>query len=185
MTVLALPVSSRDHSQGLETAAVTLVEYGDYQCPHCAEAHQIVRSLQQQLQGQIQFVFRHFPCPDLHPQAQQAAEAVEAAAGQGQFWQMHHCLFTQQHALEAADLVEYAAVIGLDAMQFLRDLADRVYADRVQQDTASGIASGVNHTPTFFINRTRYDGSWDKVTLMSVLRQHCEVPQDQCFDHRT
>jgi protein-disulfide isomerase len=173
VTLLTLPVSGRDHIQGVATAVVTLVEYGDYQCPHCAEAHQIVMSLQQQLQG-LQFVFRHFPCIEVHPQAQQAAEAAEAAAGQGQFWQMHNCLLTQQHALEAADLVEHATLLGLDTMQFLRDLADRVYAERVQQDAASGFASGVRQTPTFFINRIRYDGDWSCAALMSALVRHCD-----------
>ena len=174
MTLLTLPVSGRDHIQGVETAAVTLVEYGDYQCPHCAEAHQTIKRLQQQLQGQLQFVFRHFPCIAVHPQAQQAAEAAEAAAGQGQFWQMHDCLLTQQHALEAADLVEHATGLGLDTLRFLRDLADRVYAERVQQHAASGLASGVRQTPTFFINRIRYDGDLSCAALMSALVRHCD-----------
>lgn len=173
MSVLALPVSSRDHIQGIETAIVTLVEYGDYQCPDCANAHGIIQEIQQQLGNQLRYVFRHFPCAEFHPQSQQAAEAAEAAAGQGKFWQIHDHLFANQHALTDGDLAEYAALLELDVMQFLRDMAEDVYAQRVQEDVDSGIQSGVCQTPTFFINRLRYEGTCNKEMLIaSLTRQY-------------
>lgn len=169
MPVLCLPISSRDHIQGLASAAITLVEYGDYQCPDCAKAHGIIQEIQQQLGSQLCYVFRHFPCIQFHPQAQQAAEAALSAAKQGKFWQMHDLLFVNQHALKAGDLAEYAALLELDVMQFLRELSEDMHVQRVQEDINSGIESGVYQTPTFFINSLRYDGTCDKETLIAVL----------------
>lgn len=168
MIVLALPVSSRDRILGIQTAAITLVKYGDYQCPRSAVARRIVQEIQQQ-GVQFCFVFRYFPRMHLHPQAQLAAEAAEAAASQGKFWEMHNCLFENQHALDDGDIVEYAAALGLDVNQFLRDLARHVYAQRVREDYDSGIQSGVNATPTFFINSIRYDGVCDKQSLLVAI----------------
>jgi protein-disulfide isomerase len=169
--VLTLPVGEQDHCLGAATAPITLVEYGDYQCPNCAQAHSLIQQLQQQLGEQLRFVYRHFPQPDLHPEAQHAAEAAEAANSQGKFWQMHDCLFANQHALHNGYLVDYATTIGLDVMQFLREMTGDVHVDRIQQNRDSGIASGVIHTPTFFINSVRHDGDWRGEGLLIAINQ--------------
>jgi len=166
---LALPVSNRDHILGVETAAVTLVKYGDYQCPRSATAHATVQEIRQQMGEQLRFVHRHFPRTQIHPQAQNTAEAAEAAARQGKFWQMHNCLFEHQYALGDGDLVEYAAALGLDVTQFLRELSEDVHAERVRQDFESGLQSGVSSTPTFFINSIRYDGACDFQRLLAAI----------------
>lgn len=157
---LSRPVDMRDHVQGQLDAAIVLVEYGDYQCGDCREACQIVKQVQQQLNEQLCFVFRHFPLKSLHPHAQNAAEAATAAADQGKFWQMHDCLFEHQHALDAGSLVEYALNLGLNMPRFLWNFSEHVYATRVQADVLSGVESGVNGTPTFFINGIRLKESW-------------------------
>jgi protein-disulfide isomerase len=167
--VLTLPVSDRDHTEGPADAPVTLVEYGDYQCPHCGRAHPIVKDVQQRLVHRLRFVFRHFPITGLHPHAQHAAEAAEAAAAQGHFWEMHDALFEHQYALDDRHLTFYASSIGLDLDRFEGALSAHIYAPRVREDFLSGVRSGVNGTPTFFINGTRYDGSWDAETLMDAL----------------
>jgi len=172
VSVLALPISYRDHIQGLPTAVMTLVKYGDYQCPDSAKAHGTVQEIQQQLGNSLCYVFRHFPRPNIHPQAQPAAEAAEAAAKQGKFWQMHDLLFANQHALKDGDLAEYAARLELDVMQFLREMSEDMYVQRVQADIDSGIQSGVDRTPTFFINRLRYDGACDKEGLIAALTRN-------------
>lgn len=149
-------------------APLTLIEYGDYQCPRSREAIDIVRSLQAQLGDQLRFVFRHFP-RNLHPYAQNAAEATEAAANQGQFWQMHHCLFQRQATLDNGSLVECADAIGLDINQFLLEMSEHIHRDRVQADIDSGIAIGVTQTPTFLINQVRYDGDFNTESLLNAL----------------
>jgi protein-disulfide isomerase len=168
-TRLTLPVSDRDHIQGERIASVVLVEYGDYQCPLCLQAFAIVREIQLQLTDRLCFVFRHFPCTKVHPYAQHAAEASEAAAAQGKFWDMHDCLFAHQSALDNGHLVEYALAIGLDVNQFLHDMTQDVHVDRVLEDFDSGIQSGVIATPTFFINGIRHQGSWDRATLLAAI----------------
>ena len=158
--LLTPPVSERDHANGPEDAPVTLVEYGDYECPYCGMAYQVVKSAQRELGKQLRFVFRYFPLAEAHPHARLAAQAAEAAAAQGKFWQMHDALFEHQEALEAEDIIGYAKSLGLDMAQFARDLKDPTYAKRVRDDFRSGVKSGVNGTPTFFINESRYEGSW-------------------------
>ncbi|HAA31438.1 MAG TPA: disulfide bond formation protein DsbA [Cyanobacteria bacterium UBA8553] len=150
-------------------AAITLVEYGSYACPHCAEAQVIVQQVQQQLGAQLRIVFRHFPQASLYPEAQHAAEAAEAAAAQGKFWQMHHHLFAHQQAMSDGHLVEYALFLGLDVNQFLRQMRSDVHLNRVHEDIDSGIQSGVNRTPTFFINSVRHDGAWNSETLIATI----------------
>jgi protein-disulfide isomerase len=157
---LTPPVSERDHSSGPEDAPVTLVEYGDYECPYCGMAYAVVKSAQRELGNQLRFVFRNFPLAEAHPHAKLAAEAAEAAAAQGKFWEMHDALFEHQDALEAEDIIGYAKSLGLDMAQFGRDLKDPKYTKRVREDFRSGVRSGVNGTPTFFINGNRYEGSW-------------------------
>lgn len=166
---LAIPVSERDHIQGPATAPVTLVEYGDYQCPYCGQAYPIVKALQRTLGDQLRFVFRNFPLAEIHPHAEGAAEAAEAAGAQGKFWEMHDLLFEHQGALDGPDLVQYARQLGLDLARFERDLTEHRFASRVHEDILSGARSGVNGTPTFYVNGRRHDASYDLDTLLQAI----------------
>ena len=168
---LAPPVGERDHVQGPAEAPVTLVEYGDFECPYCGAAHLILKKVQQVMGDQLRFVFRHFPLTQIHPHAEGAAEASEAADAQGQFWEMHDLLFANQRALDPLPLTEYAEELGLDKHRFVRELEGHVYHDRVREDLMSGVRSGVNGTPAFFINGVRYDGSWDLAPLLETLEK--------------
>jgi protein-disulfide isomerase len=167
---LSLPVGDRDHVQGAAAATLTLVEYGDYECPHCGRAYPIVKEIQRRLGPRLRFVFRNFPLGEIHPHAQHAAEAAEAAGGQERFWEMHDALFEHQNALDDRHLVQYAASLGLDPEQLHQDLTAHTYARRVREDFVSGVRSGVNGTPTFFINGMRHDDSWDVDTLTDALQ---------------
>jgi protein-disulfide isomerase len=168
---LVLPVSERDHSQGPATAPVTLVEYGDYECPYCGAAYPIVKEVQARLGEQLRFVFRNFPLTQAHPHAAHAAEAAETAAAQGQFWEMHDYLFEHQRALDDDHLLQYAGALGLDTDAFERALAEHRPAERVREDFVSGVRSGVNGTPTFFINGVRHDDSYDLDTLLAAIER--------------
>lgn len=172
---LTLPVTDRDHAQGPADAPVTLVEYGDYECPHCGRAYPIVKDVQRRLGARLRFVFRNFPLAEAHPHAQHAAEAAEAAASQGGFWEMHDALFEHQQALDDRHLVGYAKALGLDESRFREELATHAHAHRVREDFVSGIRSGVNGTPTFFINGVRHDDSWDAETLVRALEAAAHV----------
>ncbi|MDB5310449.1 MAG: bdbD [Gemmataceae bacterium] len=166
---LTVPVTAADHVLGPPAAPVTLVEYGDFECPFCGQAHGVVRALREQLGRQLRFVFRHFPLTTVHPHAQHAAEAAEAAGAEGKFWEMHDVLFEHQDALEDSDLVRYAAALGLDQTRFILELAGHVHAARVRADFLGGVRSGVNGTPTFFINGWRHDGPFDFDTLLEAI----------------
>jgi protein-disulfide isomerase len=166
---LTLPVSGRDHSQGPSTAPVTLVEYGDYECPYCGAAYPIVKRLQEHLGDRLRFVFRNFPITTVHPYAERAAEAAEAAAAQGKFWEMHDYLYEHQRALMDRKLTEYAAAVGLDLDRFGRELGAQVHTDRIRADFMGGVRSGVNGTPTFFINGVRHNGAYDFDTLLAAI----------------
>lgn len=169
---LTIPVNeSRDHIQGPADAAVTLLEYGDYECPYCGAAYPIVKQVQEAMGDRLRFVFRNFPITTSHPHAELAAEAAEAAAAQGQFWPMHDLLYENQTHLEADDLAGYAERLGLDVARFRRELDDHVYAPRVREDFMSGVRSGVNGTPTFYIDGIRYEGSYDAGPLLEALQQ--------------
>ncbi|HEX6600804.1 MAG TPA: thioredoxin domain-containing protein [Gemmatimonadaceae bacterium] len=158
---LATPVSQeRDHVAGAAGAPVTLVEYGDFECSYCGRAYPIVKSLQETLGAELRFVFRNFPLTDLHPHAEHAAEAAESAAAQDSFWEMHDTLFEHQDRLDDQSLVAYGEQLGLDAEQLARELEDGTYESRVREDFRTGVRSGVNGTPSFFINGERYDGNW-------------------------
>jgi protein-disulfide isomerase len=157
---LRVPAGPGDHIQGGDGAAVTLVEYGDYECPHCRRAYPIVKRIQKRLPERLRFIFRNFPLAEMHPRARAAAEAAEAAALQGKFWQMHDMLFENQDALEPVDLLTYARKLGLDTGKFEATLKDHAIAERVESDFIGGVRSGVNGTPTFFINELRFDGDW-------------------------
>jgi protein-disulfide isomerase len=171
---LILPVSERDHIQGPITAPVTLVEYGDYECPYCSQAHVVVQALKQMLGNLLCVVFRHFPLTHVHPHAEHAAEAAEAAGAQGMFWEMHACLFEHQQALDDIHLLAYAAEFGLDVSRFSREMAQHRYAVRVREDFLSGVQSGVKGTPTFFINGVHYDGAFDLNSLLVAIEDTAE-----------
>jgi protein-disulfide isomerase len=175
LAVLRVPVTADDHAEGPPAAPVTLVEYGDYECPHCGHAYPIVKEVQKQLGTQLRFVFRNFPLRESHPHAQHAAEAAEAAADQGRFWEMHDLLFERQDALDDAHLAQYARALGLDEGRFVAALTGHEFAARVRRDFTGGVRSGVNGTPTFFINGVRYDDSWDLATLVSAVRAAIEA----------
>src|ERR1700686_91046 len=169
---LTPPVSARDHVAGADDAPVTLVGYGDYECPYCGMASPIVKTAQRELGGQLRFVFRNFPLAEAHPHARLAAQAAEAAAAQGKVWGRHDVLFQHQDALEAEDIIGYAKSLGLDMAQFARDLKDPKYTKRVRDDFRSGVRSGVNGTPTFFINGSRFEGSWaNEKTFINGLQE--------------
>ncbi len=169
-THLAVPVSERDHSQGSATAVVTLVQYGDYECPYTRLSTHVVRALQQQLGEQLRFVFRNFPLTEIHPHALHAALAAEAAAAQGKFWEMHDYIFHHQHMLEDADLEQFAEAVGLDRQQYARDMADQRALARIEEEVEGGERSGVQGTPTFFINGVLYRGSWEHDALLAALQ---------------
>ena len=168
---LILPVGSRDHIQGKHSAPVTLVEYGDYECPYCLKAYPIVKSIQKRMGDKLRFVFRNFPLTTLHPHAQYAAEAAEIAGAQGRFWEMHDYLFEHQQELEISSLKQHAAALGLDTERFNYDMDNHTQAPRVREDFLSGVRSGVNATPTFFINGTRHNGPWEIRPLLSALQK--------------
>jgi protein-disulfide isomerase len=168
---LAVPVSERDHVQGPATASVTLVEYGDYECPYCRAAVTIVEELQRILPDDLRFVFRHFPIENLHPHARRAAEAAEAAASQGKFFEMHTTLFEHQAALEDEDLLRYAAELGLDTRRFSAELHAGTHADRIREDFREGVRSGVRGTPTFYLDDVRYDGVVGVRQLVATIGQ--------------
>ena len=167
--LLRAPLSDRDHAQGAPDAPVTLIEYGDYECPHCGRAYPIVKDVQRRLGRRLRFVFRHFPLQEAHPHAEHAAEAAEAAATQDKYWEMHDTLFEHQAALGDRQLLQYAATIGLAAEQFAQELASHEHARHVHADFLGGIRSGVNGTPTFFINGIRHDDAWDADSLVDAL----------------
>ena len=172
---LVVPPSEQDHWQGSLNARVVLVEYGDYQCPQCGELYTSIKAIQRQLEttlfgrDSLCFVFRHFPQPHIHPQAQKAAAATEAAGAQGQFWQMYNILLEHQQELGNGYLAEYADRLGLNVPQFLRDIARGTYLDRINQDIESGIRSGVTHAPALFINNLRYTGGWTITELTTAI----------------
>ena len=167
---LIMPVSEdRDHIQGPADAPVTLVEYGDYECPYCGAAYPIVKEVQARTGDRLRFVFRNFPITTSHPHAEQAAEAAEAAEAQERFWEMHDVLYESQRHLEDENLRAYAEQLGLDVERFGNELAEHVHAPRVREDFMSGVRSGVNGTPTFFINGVRHDDSYELETLLDAL----------------
>jgi protein-disulfide isomerase len=172
---LTVPVAEeRDHIEGSSSALVTLVEYGDYECPYCGAAYPIVKDVQARMGERLRFVFRNFPISTSHPHAEQAAEAAEAAAVQGRFWKMHDMLYEHQNRLTEPDLHAYAEQLELDVDVFDRELAEHIHAARVHEDFMSGVRSGVNGTPTFYVNGARYDGSYDLETLLGALEQATE-----------
>ncbi len=166
---LAVPVTERDHAQGPADAPVTLVEYGDYECPYCGRAYPVVKQIQQRMGPRLRFVFRNFPLNTLHEHAGVAAQAAEAAASQGKFWEMHDLLYEHQDELAETDLNKYALHLGLEIYKFEADLSAERYAKRVRDDFRGGVRSGVNGTPTFFINELRYNGPHELEPMLEAL----------------
>lgn len=169
---LILPVSSkRDHCYGPNEAPVTLLEYGDYECPYCGRAYTIIKGIQDYFENELRFAFRHFPLTQVHPHAQHAAESAEAAGAQGMFWEMHDMLYENQAALDDPSLREYALALELDMDRFDTEIMTHAHANRVREDFRSGVMSGVNGTPTFYLNGIRYDGSWDGDSLRIAIEE--------------
>jgi protein-disulfide isomerase len=166
---LATAISKEDHAQGPADAAVTLVQYGDYECPYTRRSRLSVHELQREFPDSLRFVFRHFPLDAIHPHAHAASAAAEAAARQNDFWVMHDYLFEHQQALEDADLTRYAVELGLDSERFARDRTSPEVANRIDRDLARGERSGVLGTPTFYVNGIRHDGGYDLESLRSAV----------------
>jgi protein-disulfide isomerase len=171
MARLRAPVTKADHAQGRANAPLVLVEYGDYECPHCGRAYPIVKQVQRVLGDELLFVFRNFPLAQIHPHAMKAAAAAEAAGLQGQFWEMHDLLFENQARLDDQSLLAYAASLDLDVDRFVADAGSDAVAERIAADVEGGARSGVNGTPTFFANGVRVDGDWDYDSLLLALRK--------------
>jgi protein-disulfide isomerase len=167
---LTVPVGKDDHIEGAADAPLTLLEYGDYECPHCGTAYLIVKALQHRFGARLRFVFRNMPLAQVHPHAQLAAEAAEAAGAQGQFWPMHDSLFENQQRLGAALIVDLARQLRLDVRRFEDDVDSHRFQARVRRDFMSAVRSGVAGTPGFFINAQRYDLPWDEQTLGAALQ---------------
>lgn len=169
MATLKTPVTSKDHIQGDATAPVLLVEYGDYECPHCGHAYPIVQRVQKHFGKRLAFVFRNFPLQEIHPNAEGAAETAEFAATHGRFWEMHDAIFENQTALEEPLFLELAEKLGLSADDLEGALDESKYAERVREDFIGGVRSGVNGTPTFFINGQRHDGPFEFEDLVAAI----------------
>jgi protein-disulfide isomerase len=170
MAQLRVPVGSSDHVQGPADAPVTLVEYGDYECPHCGRAYPIVKALQKRFGNRLRFVFRNFPLREIHPHAEAAAETAEFAGEHKKFWEMHDLIFENQSALSERVLGELAQRLSLDVNALRESVRSGVFSERVARDFSGGVRSGVNGTPTFFINGARHDGSFDFATLAAGIQ---------------
>jgi protein-disulfide isomerase len=168
---LILPVNERDHIRGPASAPVTLVEYGDYECPYCGLANPIVDEIRRELGDGLRFVFRNFPLSEVHPHSEHAAEIAEAAGMHHKFWEMHDMLYAHQQALDDQHLGEYSARLGVPTSEVKVALAQHTYLDRVREDFMSGVRSGVNGTPTFFINGLRHDGSYERDELLAAIAE--------------
>jgi protein-disulfide isomerase len=170
VTALKTPVTSRDHIQGNnKDAPLTLLEYGDFECPYCGRAHPIVKALQQEFGDQLRFVYRHFPLAQMHPHAESAAETAEYAGAHRRFWEMHDLLFENQDQLGLPLYQELAQELGLSPNGLIQALEEGRFRARVREDFSSGVRSGVNGTPTFFINGVRYDGPVDVESMADAL----------------
>jgi len=166
---LTPPLSAEDHVDGPERAELELVMYGDFQCPYSAAAYPVIRRIRDRLSGRLLFAFRQFPLREIHPDAEGAAEAAEAAAAQGAFWQMHDRMFESNGALSREDLIAYAEELGLDTHRVAAELDSGAHTPRVQRDIDSGVASGVTGTPGFFVGGRLYGGSYDAQSLIAAL----------------
>ena len=168
---LSIPVGPNDHARGPADATLTVVEYGDYQCPYCGQAYPVVEKIVEEFGDAMRFVFRNFPLTDMHPHAEAAAESAEAAALQDAFWPMHNTIYENQRDLSDASLLGYAKDVGLDVERFKKDVEGGAPRARVAADFEGAIRSGANGTPTFFVNGVRYDGSWMYEPFAEYLRE--------------
>lgn len=159
-----------DHAHGPEDAPHTLVEYGDYECPDCGRLYLILRDLQNDIGSRLRVVFRHYPLSGIHHHAQQAAEAAEAAGEQGKFWEMHNLLFERQDALQTKHLILYAGELALDVGRIRNELKNQTYSERVRADFIAGVQNGVYRTPGLFMNGVRYQESWDRESLLTLIK---------------
>jgi protein-disulfide isomerase len=169
MANLKVPVSPQDHAQGPDSAPVTLVEYGDYQCPHCGRAYPIVKRIQKHFGDRLRFIFRNFPLNEMHPDAESAAETAEFAGANGKFWEMHDLIFENQPRLGSELYLELAGRLGLSVEALQSALESEQYQDRVANDFKGGVRSGVNGTPTFYINGHRHDAPFDYEDLAAAI----------------
>lgn len=169
MSKLSIPVNAEDHAQGNSSAPCTLVEYGDYQCPSCGQAFPIVKKLQKHFGAKLLFVFRNFPLSEIHQWAEPAAEAAEYAGRQGTFWEMHDLLYENQEDLGEELFATLAGKLGLDPKQLQTAVADHANHAHIRTDFTGGVRSGVNGTPTFFVNGVRHDDSYDFDTLSEAI----------------
>ena len=168
---LASDVTEQDHAQGPADAPITLLEFGDYECPDCGNAYPVIKRLIAEMGPRLRFIFRNFPLSNVHPHASVAAQAAEAAAAQGKFWEMHDLLYEHQKDLADIEMSKFALRIGLEIYRFDADLASERFARRVTADYESGVRSGVTSTPTFFVNGIRYVGEKDYETMKAALDQ--------------
>jgi protein-disulfide isomerase len=175
MSILKVPVSSRDHSRGGPNAPVTLVEYGDYQCPFCAAANSVVRFLESQYGPTLRVVFRHFPLVEIHPLAAPAAETAEYAGDHGLFWEMHDAIFANQNRLSTQLLFAIAGTLQLSQMGLRDSIARSLHADKIQADFIGGVRSGVNGTPTFYVNGVRHQGGFSAPELAASIQAAIDV----------
>jgi protein-disulfide isomerase len=175
MASLKVPVAPADHILGDEKAIVTLVEYGDYQCPHCGHAHPIVKKLRKYFGKQLRFVFRNFPLTEIHPLAEPAAEAAEFAGAAGSFWQMHDGIFENQPRLTLPFLNELGTEIGLSADELAASLENHEFLEKIRADFMGGVRSGVNGTPTFFINSRRYEGAPSFEDMVNAIEEQIDA----------
>jgi protein-disulfide isomerase len=167
---LVVPISDKDHLDGPRSAAVVLVEYGDYECPDCLNAWPVVQELRREFGDRLAFVFRHFPQSSIHPHASAAAQAAEAAGAQGRYWPMHDLLFSRQKDLATLDLTHLALQLGLEVYRFQSALDAEAYLRKIEQDSTGGQRSGVKGTPTFFVNGCRYRGSAEFEAMAGAIR---------------
>ncbi len=171
---LRVPVNEKDHLQGSPDAQCTLVEYGDYQCPHCGHAHPIVKRVQKHFGKKLCFVFRNFPLAEMHEHAESAAEVAEYAGAHGKFWQMHDALFANQEDLGGPLYSRLAEQFELSPQELRKAVENHEYLERVKADFSGGVRSGVNGTPTFFINGKRHDGAFDYQDLVDAIQRTLE-----------
>jgi protein-disulfide isomerase len=174
-SMLTIPIDAADHVQGNSDAPITLVEYGDYECPHCGHAHPIVKRVQRHFGVRLRFGFRNFPLAEIHPYAQSAAETAEFAASLGKFWEMHDAIFENQASLSQELLPELAESLGLSAEKLGHALARGTFSEHVKKDFMGGVRSGVNGTPTFFINGQRHDGAFEFEDLVAAIEMQGRV----------
>ncbi len=169
MPALKPPVGPGDHIQGNKKAPVTLVEYGDYECPYCGQAYPVVKQIQKHFGNQLLFAFRNFPLTQVHPYAEMAAETAEFAADSDRFWEMHDLIYENQSSLSPEFLLELAQSLELSVKDLEVAIAKKKYAPKIEKDVMSGVRSGVNGTPTFFINGQRYNGPFDFEDLVAAI----------------